>query len=401
MVEEFEQVNSLDEVRKVAHNISTFKAVCRELLVSWRISIKELQKAAKAFKQAQEQSEKDKNAKRRHEDGSAQKGKKKARVGLSTFEIVQDKGDAMRSITVSGGGMEWHAQNHDLFVLETPLKDLLPYVVRGVDLSFYQSEHDAVAKSFKLFTADFKTSDIRKTVARGMRRVSEQGGATDAEVNSFLMNLLLQYLPMNSIIAPGAPEGSPIRQSLGLFNFGVRMNSKHASFEKDNLCTGRLTILGTRSVAVFLLGEISDFMKKFGIVGVEAKAFVRDLKTEGIEKFLSSGGRVWHTTLGPGDFLIVPSHVIVLEDVLNNDCYGLRLAALVTRDMRSVDLFTAVASSQSTPASHISKAIAQMITASTPAAQAAPAASDSAAAACVDNPTAADQLPPLTGSDKA
>ena len=103
--------------------------------MSWRISIKELQKAAKAFKQAQEQSEKDKNAKRRHEDGSAQKGKKKARVGLSTFEIVQDKGDAMRSITVSGGGMEWHAQNHDLFVFETPLKYLLPYVVRGVDLS--------------------------------------------------------------------------------------------------------------------------------------------------------------------------------------------------------------------------------------------------------------------------
>ena len=110
---------------------------------------------------------------------------------------------------------------------------------------------------------------------------------------------------------------------------------------------------------------------------------------------------MWHTTLGPGDFLIVPSHVIVLGDVLHNDCYGLRLAALVTRDMRSVDLFTAVASSQSTPASHISKAIAQMITASTPAAQAAPVASDSAAAACVDNPTAADQLPPLTGSDKA
>ena len=147
--------------------------------------------------------------------------------------------------------MDRHAQNYDLFVLETPLKDLLPYVVRGVDLSFYQSEHDVVAKNFKLFTADFKASDIRKTVARGMRRVSEQGGATDAEVNSFLMNLLLQYLPMNSIIAPGTPEGSPLRQSIGLFNFGTRMNSKHASFEKDNLCTGRLTTLLSLCCRVF------------------------------------------------------------------------------------------------------------------------------------------------------
>ena len=358
MSEEFEPANSQEEIKAVSARINSFKVVARELLASWRMSAKELQKAHKGFSQALEQSEKEKVNKRRAEE-AASKAKKKARVGNTIMEFLQSKATAMR--VISAGDADWAKKNADLFLEETELNALEPYLVVGVSLDFVRCEGDSVAKSFSEFAADFKTSDIRKTAGRGMRRNLDQTDLVDASANKFLAKCLAQYIPKNSITAPAFLDGTPLRLALGLFNFGEKMNSKSISVEKDYLWTGRLSIYGTRCVAIFDLGAVNDFMRKAGVVGVDAKAFLQGLKEDTVDKLLSDGVQVWLATVGPGDFLMVPSHVMIMEDVLGEDCYGLRMAAVVPRDSKGCKLFHATATNPATPSSHMAKSIAAAI----------------------------------------
>ena len=112
------------------------------------------------------------------------------------------------------------------------------------------------------------------------------------------------------------------------------MNSKSISVEKGYLWTGRRSIYGTRCVAIFDLGAVNGFMRKVGVVGVDAKAFLQGLKEDTVDKLLSEGVQVWLATVGPGDFLMVPSHVMIMEMCLARAatvCVWLRWCLVILR----------------------------------------------------------------------
>ena len=71
---------------------------------------------------------------------------------------------------------------------------------------------------------------------------------------------------------------------------------------------------------------------------------------------------IWHATVGAGDYLWVPSGIIIREVVNDEmDVAGLRYSLVPTTDVAGGTAFKTMAALPSTPASHVSKTIADLI----------------------------------------
>ena len=106
--------------------------------------------------------------------------------------------------------------------------------------------------------------------------------------------------------------------------------------------------------------EWEKFVGK-GIVGVDAKAYVQDIRREGLTGLLDTGSRVYFATVGPSDMLFTPSHSIVLEEVHASDTIGLRFGMVIPRDAKGAAAFKEMAAAVSTPAAHMSKSVASVL----------------------------------------
>lgn len=95
---------------------------------------------------------------------------------------------------------------------------------------------------------------------------------------------------------PGVSSNEELSGAMQLCNFGIRANSVHSSGEKSNLWCGRMSLVGTRQVAMVLSIENQQFMRSSGIAGVDPKTFFRDLREEGLKKVLGSKIEACSTT---------------------------------------------------------------------------------------------------------
>ena len=347
-------------IKDTTAKIAAFRNAARSLLSSWRIAVKELQRTRSGYQAALDQSVKDRKAKRQAEDAKTKDAKK--RKGNATMDVIAHHGTS--KTTFSSAQQGWREMGElaqSIFAADSAM-DIHPYIVSGIDIEYLlKDDGGPVAKSLREFAVDFKDSDVRKTAARAMRRSLDEDGG-DASANDVLLNKMVELCPRGSRLSPGlAAEAPALKAACSLHNFGLKCHSVHSSYEKDHLWTCRLSVWGTRSVAIFRASEVQDYMRKKGIVGVDAKAYVQDIRREGLTGLLDTGSRVYFATVGPSDMLFTPSHSIVLEEVHASDTIGLRFGMVIPRDAKGAAAFKEMAAAVSTPAAHMSKSVASVL----------------------------------------
>ena len=369
MAEQFEPATSDEGLKEIEARINVFRLASRELLAGTRLSIKELQKAHEGHKAAAEQSLKDKAdlLKRQNEATSAgsSKAKKKKGTAASVLDLIAAKNLSMQSFDCKAAAWKMaSAAAQSLFGTSDEIADAEPYVLRGIDVTFAESETSEVGKSLAAFAKEFKTSDLRRTQGRCMRRncpMEQDPSRSCAAADDFLRHKLQPLMPVGSVLSPDmSDELKQLSTACALFDYGVKAHSIHASVEKESLWTARLGTAGTRSVAVFRSSDVESFMAKAGIKS-EPKAYLRDLREQGLELLMQSGCKAWHTTVAKGDMLFVPSHTVILEEVMSEDCHGLRWSCVLPRDKAGAAAFAAQARLAVTPAAHVSKAVATLL----------------------------------------
>ncbi len=141
---------------------------------------------------------------------------------------------------------------------------------------------------------------------------------------------------------------------MALSSFGIKGFSRHSSLEQGGLWTGRLSIQGVRVVCIARTSEMKDFMAAHGMLGMDPKSFFRDIQNDTLLKLMQSI-KVFHSTIGVGDFLWTPSHTVVLESVMKEDVYGLRVGMVTPRDLKGFNVFKMKAEAASTPENDVSK----------------------------------------------
>ena len=374
MAEEFEKALTLEEVKATTARLTAFRTAARSLHAAWKSAVVELSTAYTGYKKALEASEKDAAAKRKAEAHGA--GKSKVRKVVSALEIIQEKGTQIP--TVSREALSQAAATRQVpegavipeeLISKDALTEAKPFVVTGVPVQFPDGSH--IYRALGAFMEDFKASDIRSKAGRAMR--TNEWEESTAAANDYVLNSLAPISPKGSIFAPALPSTArslTLRQSMALASFGVRGGSRHSSIEKDQLWCGNLVVEGTRCVALVRSDAIQTYMQEKGIFGVDVKAFFRDLREDGLTQLMAST-TVWHATTGPGDYLWVPANIVVLERVMKDDCYGLRVGMLLGKDVAGHSLFKSIAGMAATPDGHVSKAVVDAIAAAKPSTTAA------------------------------
>jgi hypothetical protein len=355
MSETFEGCTDAQELASGVANLSVFKSALKALQGGWKGSAAELNKVLKSTQASIEQSE---HIKKRNPVAGAVKSQQVAKVG-ATWEVIQTRGSEIISLDCSSPNHAEEKTAHAIFGQET-LSEMAPYVVRNVNLDFMKGT-GPVGLSLAEFTKEFVASDARRTHKRAMRKNMDSSG-DETYANDFALANLLPHAPPGAILSPAMPRESALRNVAALSNFGIKGGSTHCANEKESLWTMRLTTQGTRMIAVCNHADIVKHMKKEGIVGMQAKDYLRDLKQEGMNKIFENGFQMQHTTVGKGDLLWLPAHALVLESVLGQDTFGMRAAMVVPRDSEGMDAFAAVAGRVTTPSGHLSKAVVQLAT---------------------------------------
>ena len=136
------------------------------------------------------------------------------------------------------------------------------------------------------FAKDFKESFIRRETGRGQRPTESESG-DPADANDFLIAKLAPLCPA-CVLAPSMKSGDADETvfiaQLGLFNFAIKSNMSYTSMERLQLWCGRLTLSGTREVAMVKVTDLQAHMKANSSMGLDVKTFFRDLRAEGIKK---------------------------------------------------------------------------------------------------------------------
>ena len=160
------------------------------------------------------------------------------------------------------------------------------------------------------------------------------------------------------IVQGTATNEIAFKQMLQLHNFGVKMGSEHLSVEKAAMWCGRLAIEGSREVAMVSIVDLQAHMKAAGIVGIDARTYFKDIRTEGVKKAADNGVRFYHATLGAGDYLFTPANFLTREKVnADADVFGIRYSFLLPRDKAGLGFFSNQAGAITTTADHPSKMV--------------------------------------------
>ena len=356
MSSEYDDISDAAGIKRVTLKLAVFKAAAKQLHVSWTVAVRELAKANEGRQKALEQSEMDKKRKiDGDKTGLGKKPKKRARPHTA-LEVIQNLGKDIKTTAVEhweSAAAAWIQSSAEIEVAE-------PYIVTAVSWvkALVEDEDSQVAKSLREFVEEFKASEVRTKAGRCMRRSLDEA-SSDASANDFLLSKLYSVNPKGRVCSPAVLSGTEMvdfKTGMALSNFGVKKSSAHTYIEKHSLWSGRLSVWGTRAVAIARAMDITTYMREAGIIGMEVKQFFRDLREEGVRKLLDRGVSLWHGTVGPHEYLWIPSHCLVMESVMGSeDCVVLRCSMVLPRDKAGVESFRSWAELPTTPADHASR----------------------------------------------
>ena len=367
MADEYMKVQTASDIKDTTLRLAQFKTAARQLLAAWKAAVSELTVAYTGWKKAAEEADKAPTPSKRPNGAAGGTPRKKGKKD-SLIELVVERGQPLVSVSYDmltrykADGM-WQEGLEVPPILQgcEDTEGALPYVVTGVSIEF----EDDVRSALESFTSDFTTSDVRSKRGRAMRVNESDDSDAAAAADSFLLAKMLELCPAGSIVAPGVSKDArmaPLRENMVLYSFGVKGGSRHSSIEKGTGWFGRLVTAGTRSlIAVKALGVI-QYMRSKSILGIDAKDYMRDLTADAFRTMMADGAvEVFHVTTGPGDFMWIPPGIVVLETVMEKDCFGLRFGCLCKKDKDNFAIFNERADSPATPDSDASKLIVETI----------------------------------------
>ncbi len=359
MGEDLANCETLIEVAARATARQSFQGVVRGLFTSWKSSVNELDKALSGYKKELEASVKEATkAKAKASPSGAPAAKRKK--GGGALDMCLEKGAAMITVDVQKAG--WEADLSQAFVSEADVAPpgLMPFLLSGMDIKWASDPENPVGKNLAEFVADFAVSQWRDTSERAMR-TSVDSEHKDIAAGEFVQRQLRGYCPRGSLLVSHLQDKSPLKAEMCLTNFSIKMGSTHVTMEKSSLWTGRLSTAGTRTVAIFNLTDIKDFLKMEGMVGKDPKVWLKEATTTSLAPFFAKGAAHF-ATVAPGDMLFVPANSLTLETVMDKaDCFGVRWSMVCARDVLRYQCFEAVATNKMTPSTHMSKRIVELV----------------------------------------
>ena len=82
--------------------------------------------------------------------------------------------------------------------------------------------------------------------------------------------------------------------------------------------------------------EVLKVMRNGGVHGSEAKQVVKDAREQAIPTFLDNGFKIFKTTVGLGDCLVVLHDFLWAEELVDHDTMGVKCALFDLRDGAAV-----------------------------------------------------------------
>jgi hypothetical protein len=357
---DFDACSTAEELKHTRAKLDILRSAGLQLVSSIVSSVRELKSAVAQAKKSKELSD----AVSAKGSGGGKKAER-AKAPASGLESMQALGKSIEHFPFEG-----FPENAPEWIKGDKVSDAVaPYMVTNVQwASTLLTSKTPVAASMTAFMADFTTSSLRDSTGRAMRKVADDENCDDAVMKDFLTTKVVPLQPAGSMhLAAVVGRGDKVDTviaAIGLQNTAVKAGTVHVYVEKNNLWCGRVGVQGTRSVAITCATQLKEYMKGIGLSRMDPKTFFKDLRAEGISKYLAAGNTISHATVGPGDYLFVPAYNIVLEYASSNvDVMCLRAATLLARDQKGLAVFKAEADSPTTPANALCKAVmAQMST---------------------------------------
>jgi hypothetical protein len=356
----FDDCATAEDLKSTRAKLDVLRSAGLQLVSSIASSVRELKNAVAQAKKQRELSDVA-SAK----GGASGKKAQKPRAPSSGLEAMQTSGKPIEHYPLEkfpADAAEWIKGN-------SATNDVVPYIVTNVgwakDLLTTKSP---VAASAAAFIDDFKNSSLRDSTGRAMRKVADDENCDQVVMKDFLTTNMVPLQPSESIhiasLVGNDDKVKSVMDALALQNTAVKAGTVHVYVEKSNLWSARVGVQGTRSVAITCMTQLKDYMKTLGLSRMDPKSFFKDLRSDGISKYIAAGNSIVHATVGPGDFLFVPAHHIVLEYASGSeDVLCLRAAVLLARDKGGFARFKAEADLPTTPANSLCKAVlAQMST---------------------------------------
>ena len=344
--------------QETTSSIAVFKVALNKLLAALKSSTLELQKAVTAKTSQVAQSEKEKDKKRAVDSQSTPVNKRGK--GPDFMDLVADASTALPTFSFDaeeGNKPEWLRKKEGGDAAPN-LYNAQPYVISSIP--WVKNFEGSVRESLNQFAKDFADSNMRKDFGRGMRPNTDASGS-EVDAVDFLVNKMAGLNAPGALLAPaitGKTDGEKcLKSNLQLCNFGIRANSTHVSYEKAGLWSGRLTVAGVREVVLVSLSKVQQHLRASGIVGIDPKMFLRDLRAEGIKKAAEAGVVFWVGTLAPGDLLFTPCNFLARERIKDKDSCGLRYSMVLPRDRLGMEYFKELDAAPSTPAGHVAKGV--------------------------------------------
>ena len=364
MSQEFSGLQTKDAIELAAQKLAVFKVACKQMLSSLRAGVRELNAAVKAAQKQKEMSDMN-SAAEASPAGAKQKPQKGKGAPSSALEPIQAKGDEIPCFPASGfppaDGPQWLRE-------EIEIDGATPYVLTNLDWAktWDPKAHGLVGTSAESFAGDWKKSPLRDSSGRAMRKNCNPDTFDDAAACDFLTAKFSALHPKGAFtvreVVGVEASAAKMRGALSMQDFAVKAGTLHCYYEKNNLWCGRVAFKGTRVVALADVTEMQEFMRGLGLQRMDPKTFFKDMREETIAKYLQGGNRkLWHVTVGPGDYLFVPANHLILESAsAGDDLLGLRVAMGLRRDVKQYKVFADEAKLATTPCTAFSKAFADL-----------------------------------------
>lgn len=350
----FDGITCKADVKAANDEIKVFLSAAKQLSASLKRSVTELEKATANCKEAAEASEK---KIKKQTDAAKKEGKAKKTAKFdSAGSVFQEVGIPIEAVAVDTDPFKEHILINKGEDIDVPA----PYIITAVKwaialgeaLSKPAADDEAgVTKCLRMFEEDFLLSDVRRTTGRCMRSSVDEDTASDDAAKDFLAARMLPLCPRGTIGAGAlAEEEHPLKKIMALSNFAVKQGSCHAYVDKGKLASMRIAVRGTRLIAMMPLASVVAYMNELNVTSVTPANFVKSMRKESASEYVKNH-KLYVATLGAGEFLYIPAHFIVYENVSEQvDVLGLRASIVVKRDKSAMAEMKKEASSPSTPA---------------------------------------------------
>ena len=379
MSELFNACLSLQNVKEQVNELSNFTRAAKSLGVSWKGSVGQLKSALKGFKESENSmKEASVKGKDKKDKGSTQspaalsKSNKKSKQS-SILDIALEMGTELLSFDARNPN--WKSDDgaavyfgHDDLQDDDSIEVMIPYVLRGADLSLAANFRDKkvgdqinqdIKKSLLEFMKDYGKSTFRTEHQRAQRKNDDDDGNDESAIQ-WVQTRLEESCPTSSYGPAAMEKGSQLRKLCALNNFAFTEDSFHVSQEKSNLWTARLTTDGLRTVVFVDEEATKSYMNQKGIASTP-KEYFTTLSLAGFREF-SQEVNYYCSTIQEGDLVWTPCNIITIEKIgKGKDSFGLKFGMVTPRDTHNTKSIAAVANLKSTPSGHVSKQILRIV----------------------------------------